>query len=215
MLFLWSNRCCNLISGPYAFSKSSLYIWKFLVHVLLKAEVSLKDFEHFLVSMWHEDNFTVGKHSLALLFFGIEMKTEFVQSSGHFWVFQICWHIEWSILTAQSFRIWNSSSWIPSPPLAFFIEMLPISHLTSHSMTSGSRWKTTQLWLARSLRHFLYSSVYSCHVFLISFVADRSMQFLSFIVPIIAWNVPLVSLMFLKGSLVLPILFPPSISLHC
>ena len=32
----------NLISGSSAFSKSSLYIWKFLVHVLL--EPSLKDF---------------------------------------------------------------------------------------------------------------------------------------------------------------------------
>ena len=34
----------NLISGSSAFSKSSLYIWKLLVHVLMKA--SLKDFEH-------------------------------------------------------------------------------------------------------------------------------------------------------------------------
>ena len=34
----------NLISGSSAFSKSSLYIWNFLVHVLLKP--SLKDFEH-------------------------------------------------------------------------------------------------------------------------------------------------------------------------
>ena len=32
----------NLISGSSAFSKSSLYIWKFLVHVLLKPR--LKDF---------------------------------------------------------------------------------------------------------------------------------------------------------------------------
>ena len=39
----------NLISGSYAFSKSSLYIWKFLVHVLLKPV--LKDFEHNLASM--------------------------------------------------------------------------------------------------------------------------------------------------------------------
>ena len=36
----------NLISGSCSFSKSSLYIWKFLVHVLL--EPSLKDFEHYL-----------------------------------------------------------------------------------------------------------------------------------------------------------------------
>ena len=34
----------NLISGSSAFSKSSLYIWKFLVHVLLKSH--LKDIEH-------------------------------------------------------------------------------------------------------------------------------------------------------------------------
>ena len=38
----------NLISGFSAFSKSSLYIWKFLVHVLLKP--SLKDFEHNLTN---------------------------------------------------------------------------------------------------------------------------------------------------------------------
>ena len=39
----------NLISGSSAFFKSSLYIWNFLVHVLLKPP--LKDFEHFLASM--------------------------------------------------------------------------------------------------------------------------------------------------------------------
>ena len=39
----------NLISGSSAFSKSSLYMWKFSVHVLLKT--SLKDFEHSLASM--------------------------------------------------------------------------------------------------------------------------------------------------------------------
>ena len=39
----------NLISGSSAFSKSSLYIWKFSVHVLLKP--SMKDFENCLASM--------------------------------------------------------------------------------------------------------------------------------------------------------------------
>ena len=39
----------NLISGSSAFYKSSLYIWKFSVHILLKP--SLKDFEHYLASM--------------------------------------------------------------------------------------------------------------------------------------------------------------------
>ena len=41
------------------------------------------------------------------------------------------------------------------------------------------------------------------------------MPFLSFIVPIFVWNIPLVSLIFLKRSLVFPILLFPSISLHC
>ena len=44
----------NLISGFSAFSKSSLYIWKFSVHVLLKA--SLKDLGHKLTSMRNERN---------------------------------------------------------------------------------------------------------------------------------------------------------------
>ena len=39
----------NLISGSSAFSKTSLYIWKFSVHILLKP--SLKDLEHYLASM--------------------------------------------------------------------------------------------------------------------------------------------------------------------
>jgi len=39
----------NLIPGSSAFSKSSLYIWKFSVYVMLKS--SLKDFEHYLASL--------------------------------------------------------------------------------------------------------------------------------------------------------------------
>ena len=39
----------NLISGSSAFSKSSLNIWKFTVHVLLK--LSLENFEHYFASM--------------------------------------------------------------------------------------------------------------------------------------------------------------------
>ena len=39
----------NLISGSSAFSKTSLNIWKFTVHVLLKP--GLENFEHYLTSM--------------------------------------------------------------------------------------------------------------------------------------------------------------------
>ena len=39
----------NLISGPFAFSKSSLDIWKFMVHILLKP--GLENFEHYFASV--------------------------------------------------------------------------------------------------------------------------------------------------------------------
>ena len=39
----------NLISDSSAFSKYSLYIWNFLVHILLKP--SSKDFEYYLASL--------------------------------------------------------------------------------------------------------------------------------------------------------------------
>ena len=93
------------------------------------------------------------------------MKTDLFQSCGHCWVFQICWHTECSTFTVSSFRIWNSSTGIPSPPLALFIVMLLEAHLTSHYRMSGSRWLITPLWLTESWISFLYSSVYSCHLF--------------------------------------------------
>ena len=43
----------------------------------------------------------------------------------------------------SSFRIWNSSAGIPSPPLVLFIVMLPKAHLISHSRISGSTWVIT------------------------------------------------------------------------
>ena len=42
----------NLISGSFAFSETSLKIWKFTVHVLLKP--SLESFERYFASMWDE-----------------------------------------------------------------------------------------------------------------------------------------------------------------
>ena len=44
----------NWISGSSAFSKSSLNIWKFMVHVLLKP--GLENFEHYFSSVWDECN---------------------------------------------------------------------------------------------------------------------------------------------------------------
>ena len=93
--------------------------------------------------------------------------------------------------------------------------MLPKAHLTFHHRTSRPRWVITPLWLSGSWRPFLYSSsVYSCHLFLISSTSIRSIPFLSFIVPVFAWSVPFVSLIFLKRSLVFSISLFSSISLH-
>ena len=82
--------------------------------------------------------------------------------------------------------------------------MLPKAHMTLHSRMSGSRLVIIPSWLSGSWRSFLYSSVYSCYLYLISSASIRYLPFLSFIVPIFAWNVPLISLIFLKRSLDFP-----------
>ena len=58
--------------------------------------------------------------------------------------------------------------------------MLPKARLTSHSRMSGSRWVITPSWLFGSWRSFLHSSsVYSCHLFLISSASVRSIHTIS------------------------------------
>ena len=47
----------NLISGSSAFSKTSLNIWKFMVHILLKPD--LENFEHYFTGVWDECNCAV------------------------------------------------------------------------------------------------------------------------------------------------------------
>ena len=54
----------NLISGSSVFSKSSLNIWKFTVHILLKP--GLQNFQHYFTSMWDECNCAI-----VWAFFGI------------------------------------------------------------------------------------------------------------------------------------------------
>ena len=90
----------------------------------------------------------------SLHFFGTGIKTDLFPCCGHCWVFQICWHIECSTFKASSFRIWNSSAVIPSPPLALFVVMLSKAHLTSYARMSCSRWVITPLWLSGLWRSF-------------------------------------------------------------
>ena len=88
--------------------------------------------------------------SLALPFFGFRMKVDLFQSCGHCRVFQICCLIECSTFTASSFRIWNSSTGIPLPPLALFLVILPKAHLSIPHYTHNN----LRLLLLLLLRHF-------------------------------------------------------------
>ena len=103
----------NLISGSSAFSKTSLNIWKFTVHVLLKP--GLENFEHYFASMWDECNSAVLR-----AFFGIAFLWDWNENwpfpvlwpllsfpNMLAYCFQICWHIECSTFTASPFKIWN------------------------------------------------------------------------------------------------------------
>ena len=154
-MFFWNSLAFSMIqwmlaiSGSSAFPKSSLNIWKFMVHILLKPY--LENFEHYFSSMWYECNCVE-----VWAFLGIGMKTDLFQSFDHCCVFQFCWCIECSTFTSTSFGIWNSSTGIPSPPLALFIVMVPKPYLTLHSRMSGSRWVITPLWLSGSWIYFFF-----------------------------------------------------------
>ena len=149
----------NLISASSAFSKPNLYIWKFLVHILLKS--SLKDFEHYLALMWNECNCMI-----IWTFFGLALLWDWNEN----WPFPVLWpplHFPnllayWAL--SQHHLLGFEIAGNPSTPLGLFIVKLSKAHLTSYSRMSGSRWVTTPSLLSGSLRFFLYSSsVHSCH----------------------------------------------------
>jgi len=70
----------NLISDSSAFSKTSLNIWKFTVHILLKP--GLENFKHYFTSMWDECNCVV-----VWAFFGIA----FLWDLNENWPFPVLW----------------------------------------------------------------------------------------------------------------------------
>ena len=78
---LWSNGYWQFdLWFLSAFSKSSLYIWKFSVHILLKP--GLKDFEHYLANMWNKHNCIV-----VWTFFGIALLWDWNEN----WPFSVLW----------------------------------------------------------------------------------------------------------------------------
>ena len=70
----------NLISGSSASLKSSLNIWKFMVHILLKP--GLENFEHYFIIMWDEYNCAV-----VWAFFGIAFLWDWNEN----WPFPVLW----------------------------------------------------------------------------------------------------------------------------
>ena len=70
----------NLISGSSAFSKSSLNIWKFVAHVLMKP--GLENFEHYFTSVWDECNCAV-----VWAFFAIAFLWDWNEN----WPFPVLW----------------------------------------------------------------------------------------------------------------------------
>ena len=127
--FSYPTDVGNLLSASSAFLKSSLNIWKFKVHILLNH--GLENFEDYFTRVWDDCNCLV-----VWTFFRIALLWDWNENwplpvLGPLLRFQICWHIECNTFTASSFRIWNSSTRIPSPLLTLFIMMLPKAHLTS------------------------------------------------------------------------------------
>ena len=97
----------NLISGSSALSKSSLNIWKFLFHLLLKS--SLENIKHYFASIWDESNCVV-----VWTFFGIAFLCDWNEN----WPFPVLWSLlSFPNLLAYwmqhfhsiSFKIWSSS----------------------------------------------------------------------------------------------------------
>ena len=69
----------NLILGSSAFSKFSLNIWKFTVHILLKPD--LENFEHYFASLWDECKLCISLNILwHCLSLGLEWKLTFSSS---------------------------------------------------------------------------------------------------------------------------------------
>ena len=131
LLFQWPNKCWQFDLWFLWFFKTQLEYLKFTVHILLKP--GLENFEHYFASMRNKCNCLVVWTFFAIALLWDWNENWLFQSCGHCWVFEICWHFECSTLIASSFRNWNSSTGVPSPPLALFIVILPKAHLISHS----------------------------------------------------------------------------------
>ena len=177
-MFFWNSLAFSVIQQMLAIW--SLVPLPFLNRVwtsgssqfTLLLKPGLENFEHYFASVWDECNCAVVWTFFDVAFLWDWSENWPVQPCGHYWVFQICWHIECSTFTASSFRIWNKLkfylkfNWNSLISTSFVCSDTSKARLTLHSRMSGSRWVITASWLSGSWRSFLYnSSVYSCHLF--------------------------------------------------
>ena len=110
----------NLISGSSTFSKTSLNSWKLMVHILLKP--GLENFEHYFTRVGDECSCVV-----VWAFFGIAFLRDWNENGP----FQVLWpllsfpnFLAYWVKHFHSIIFWNSSTGIPSYPLALFVVML-------------------------------------------------------------------------------------------
>ena len=179
MLAIWSLVSLPFLNPAWTSGSSQL-------HILLKPH--LENFEHYFASMWNECNC-----ALIWTFFGTALLWDWNEN----WPFPVLWPLltfpnvlaYWVQQHFHSiiFRIWNSSTGIPSPPLVLFIVMLlwP-TWLWTKGYLALCEWSHHRGYLSHENLFLYSSSVYSCHLFLISFASVSSIPFLSFTVSIFA-----------------------------
>ena len=81
-LFRWSSRCWQFDLWFLCLFSTSLNIWKFMVHILLKP--GLENFEHYFTSIWDECNCAI-----VWAFFGIA----FLWDWNEKWPFPVLWPV--------------------------------------------------------------------------------------------------------------------------
>ena len=148
MLAIWSLVLLPFLNPAWTSGSSQFtYSWSLVWRILSIALLAWRrvQFCGSLSILWH------------CLSLGLEWKMTFSSPVVTVEFSKFAGIFECSTFTPSSFRIWNSSTGIPSPPLALFVVMLSKAHLTSHSRMSGSRWVITSSWLSGSWRSFLYS----------------------------------------------------------
>ena len=166
MLAIWSLVPLPFLKPAWTFGSS----WSLTVEAW---------FGEFLALLCYHVGWVQLCSSLNILWPCLSLRLEWKRTFPVLWPllsFQICWHVECSTFTPSSFRIWNSSAKTPSPPLALL-------HIAG--CLALGEWSHHCGYLGHEDLLVYISSVYSCHLFLLSSASVRSIPFLSFIVPIL------------------------------